>query len=576
MANVYQIGIQIALAGSYAHQLQLLAQQFGLLHTQVGQIQQGIGRWGAAIIGVGGVLAGSELLKGVTHLMKAGEEILNQQAKAKIIGLSQIQIQEEYAKSVEIGERVRGSLIHENIALINEMYSIAGFEEAMALAPQMAQISQILQRFGAPAGGAYELIKALDLMGRISDPETKKFDSKRASEAMDLFAQMTEATSGKVTVAQFLAFAKQGGPLMGSMSDEGVRAMGSFIQDVGGYRAGTALQALGRQFVGGIMTQSKAMELHKLGLLGDYEVGKGGHIIIGPGQMPIGDEILKDPLKMAHMFSEAFKKSGITTPEDVQKETYKIFSTGPAQRIMYEMIRNEMQKRGEIERMGGAATTEAATRILGEESPAQVMANYANAWKNLTEVVGMPLMKAAIPIINEVAAALERMATVAAGHPEAMKLALEIVGGLAIGSLVLGLGAIATAIAPLIGAAGLLTALAAALAALAAFNWDWLKGLFSHAPATGSSPGGGPGIIDTPGGAGMVGPHTGKHSYNAVPPPAGGGSGTGGGDVYLDSRKVGEILTGTMARMAGGPLEGSSYFDGTWSSPASDLSLSYG
>lgn len=570
------------MAGTIAQQLQALAQSFGMLHTRIGEIESGINRWALAIGGVGAVLAGSELLKGVKTLMTAGEEILNQQAKAKVIGLDQIQIQEEYAKAVEIGERVRGSLIHENIKLINSMYSIAGFEEAMALAPQMAQIDQIVQRFGGKAGGSYELIKAMELMGRISDPDTGKFDPKRASEMMDVFAQITEATGGKVTIEQFLAYGKQGGPMSGRLSDEGIRTLGSFIQDVGGYRAGTAMQALGRQFVGGIMTIPRAKALHELGILGDYEVQRGGHVVVGEGQMPIKEALLNDPIKMADMLAAAMKAHGFTTPAQIQEKTYEIFSTAPAQRMMFDLIRNSALIKGEVGRMAGAATTESAARVLGEESPAQVMANYTNAWKNLTEVVGMPAMKAAIPVINAISSAVEGMATFAAAHPEGMKLALEVLGGVGLGAIALGLGAIGIAIGPLVGVGGFLTLLASAIGAVAALNWDWVKRIFTgppgsplSAPAAPStvSPGG---FDTTPGGAATGGTHTGKHSYNAVPPPAGGGSDGGEGNVYLDGRKVGEIITGRQAQSMGGPLQGSAYFDGTWSSPASDLSLSNG
>jgi hypothetical protein len=61
-----------------------------------------------------------------------------------------------------------------------------------------------------------------------------------------------------------------------------------------------------------------------------------------------------------------------------------------------------------------------------------------------------------------------------------------------------------------------------------------------------------------------------------VPPPPGGGGSGGDGAVYLDGKKVGDILTGVLARGMAGPSQGSPYFDGTQSSPAQDLSLSYG
>jgi hypothetical protein len=108
------------------------------------------------------------------------------------------------------------------------------------------------------------------------------------------------------------------------------------------------------------------------------------------------------------------------------------------------------------------------------------------------------------------------------------------------------------------------------------------------APSSGVwQPGGGalmpiPPVPAIPGGGGALMPiplesaAPRKQSYNAVPPPAGGSQGGGGGDVYLDVKKVGDILAREFGRSMGGPIQGSALFDGTQSSPAQDLSLSYG
>jgi len=67
-----------------------------------------------------------------------------------------------------------------------------------------------------------------------------------------------------------------------------------------------------------------------------------------------------------------------------------------------------------------------------------------------------------------------------------------------------------------------------------------------------------------------------KIRYNAVPPPTRGSSSADAGAVYLDGRKISETVMRHIGRGGDRPLEGAAYFDATWNSPASDLSLSYG
>ena len=58
-------------------------------------------------------------------------------------------------------------------------------------------------------------------------------------------------------------------------------------------------------------------------------------------------------------------------------------------------------------------------------------------------------------------------------------------------------------------------------------------------------------------------PGYGKQGYNAVPPAAGGTKFASAGDIYMDGRKVGQIVSRHQAASANGPLQGSAYMDGT-------------
>lgn len=275
---------------------------------------------------------------------------------------------------------------------------------------------------------------------------------------------------------------------------------------------------------------------------------------------------------------------------------------------------------------------------LAAHDPTFILAAFQAQMKNLGEALGKPIWApggAVSQALSGLTVMINAMARFAGAHPELVTAALEALAALGTGLVVVGLVAIAGAIGGLVGVASGVMAAAAAIGTLVAMNWKFIADMFNsigpamvsamssainfvtstipnlfselgHAimeairamianitgvfttlptspPAAGGGvivpqvPGGSHGIIETPGGAHMLGPHTGKRSYNAVPPPSGSTSGGGGdGAVYLDGKKVGEILAGQLARAAGGPLQGSAYFDGTQSSPASDLSLSYG
>jgi hypothetical protein len=66
------------------------------------------------------------------------------------------------------------------------------------------------------------------------------------------------------------------------------------------------------------------------------------------------------------------------------------------------------------------------------------------------------------------------------------------------------------------------------------------------------------------------------HPGSVPPPPASGGTPGKQGSIYLDGRKVGQLITGRMADRASQPLEGSPYYDQTHGVPAQDFAWSNG
>ena len=463
----------------------------------------------------------------------------------------------------------------QNLAAIGDMYSIAGFSEALKMSTKLAQVDQVLKSVTGKEGQAFTIARSGELMGKFINPTTKQFDDTGFDKFLDLIVRSAIATHGKVTPDQWLAFAKQGNVAAGGMTEEGLMAQASTIQAMGGYRTGTAGQAMIRQMVGGVMAQRVAGELVRLGLLdaNKLHIAKGGHVVIDQGGLVGGDLLQKDQLAYFHdIVMPAWEKHGIDTPEKQMKEYYQMFGTGPAQRLAFELIRGYPQITAERERMKGATGVGASLDALNKESPIAAKAAMGTAWDNMLTALGSETLRAAIPLMHGLTSVFNVIGDFAVAHPTALKIIGEgiaaigaalVIGGA--GAVLASFGAVGASIATIVAGVGAMTI------AIVNFLPSWQKFLDAIKM-----------VFNFPGTAiDSLRQHFfpglwGGGSRSSAEPPASNSSGDKTGSVYMDGQKVGSIVTRHQVAAASGPSQGSAYFDPTMADITADFGFARG
>lgn len=375
---------------------------------------------------------------GVYEMMEAAKEPLHQRAMLRLLGIDDATIGAMESESRDIAVKVPGSGYTQNMKTMGELYSIVGAQGAMEIAPKLAEIDRVQSIVGGKGkdqGSAYTLTRATELMGQLTDPKTHQIDIGRFGGILDNMSRISIATHGKITPEEWLNYAKQAGPASGNLTEDGLYTTAAVIQAMGGNRAGTAASALQRQFAGGVMTKSKADELKRIGIFkeGDYTVERGGHVQFkNDAAKEFVTKLSRDPLTaMVDTLIPALESHGISTPEELSKEVYKIAGTGPSQREMYEIIRGREQIKQERERAKGALPSTAAVASMNANDPEAAGSAFSKAFKDLLGAVGGPLMTAAIPGMVSLTNVFNRLAQIASAHEKAT----GVVGSMAAGAV---------------------------------------------------------------------------------------------------------------------------------------------
>jgi len=457
-----------------------------------------------------------------------------------------------------------------------------------------------------------ELVKSLrgaEMMGFITDKETGQVSAAKLKEFLSLTERMTQMTHGIVNPATILGLAQQGGPALMQLNDEGLMTLLMVSQMMGGGRAGTAMMSLYQQLGGGVMYGRTAEELEKLGLLKPEEWKfEHGKVVVTPeASMRMTKQMGKDPMEWAkNVVLPAMAAKGITTPEEINVELFKMLQRQTTERMVADIIRNMKQMESEKGRIRSAAGVEEGLALEQADIP-QAQTNISAALHNLNLALvgdgkniahGLNQLADVINAISggfmafdkwtiesgkkiqEAFAGFDQWTIESGKHIQAFGKAL--IDGLksAVEAAIAGIPAVFAGIGSAILDAirAIVPGLAPSPAPTSAPPVNPLKGGSNTlpSPSTTPSPSVSP-LAPEPGPFTQAEP-TKKQAYNAVPPA---GSGTGGspaqaGDVYLDGQKITEIIAGRLADLSSGPEEGSSYYDNTRGAPAQSSSMAFG
>ena len=416
----YKIGVSIVLANGVSPVLAIIGKDLLGVGTSVKKIEQNFAGWSKALIGVGAILAGSTIMGAMVKLTEQASEFNEQLIKMKRLGGEAGEAAMSGGltrKAFDIAQRVPLK-VADLMKIPGVTYSMMGMHEADATWESLAKYSYVLQADknfkGDTTDGLRKMIRAGEMMGRITDPVTKQIDPARLNKFLDQASQVYAATHGAVGPDAFMAMANQAGPTMRGLTDEGFMAMAIQNQFMGGHRAGTAYLSLWQQLAGGKMMKRTAEGLQEFGLLKDGEwSSEGGHVSITPeASKRLGALVGSNPMDLAKHIIEEMQKRGINDPIEQMQGVMRITGRQTTQRFTMEEVVAFQQMMSELDRLKKGMTNNDAFKLLQSESVNANMVAVSNAWENFVVALAGPNSQNLIAILQSLTSAINSVTSV--------------------------------------------------------------------------------------------------------------------------------------------------------------------
>lgn len=604
MFEAYKVAVRLSLVSNVASGLAALAGQFRTLNDNVNTSQKSVAALEAKLLQIkrlgllGGAMAaaggfGLSLFKGPLEEAKLFQLEI---AKFRALGIGEAVTQDavKFAKGMD----TYGTSVRENLSLLRDAQTVLGdFEHAKGVAPLLAQMKFAnTAMYGGEGADTRErafmdMLKVIELRkGLVSEDAFRR--------QANMVQQVITATGGRVGASEYLQLIKTGGVAAKGISDDVFYyKLEPLIQEMGGMRVGTGLMSAYQNLMLGRTTVQVAKELNSLGLLDPkhVEYNKIGMIKrVLPGGLKGGDVLARDPVEFLEtVLLPAFAKKGITSEQGVLQELGLIFSNRTASSLfstiflqMANIKKNEALNRGAmtIDQLTG----EAKNTALGKEIELQ------KKWKDVLNELGTAVLPIAIKAVEGLTVAVKAAVAFAREFPvltKGLTIAFGVLSGLvAAGGVVmlatsafkaLGLALAFSGVGGIGGAAGIMrlalaftgpAGLIAALVALGIFvaksiDASKVKNKFQDISPGYKRPGdsSNPDSIRTP--AGEAAREALRKRLGlpeeTVKPAAANKSGQKQGDIYMDGRKVGEIVTQHQSKEAARPMSGTTRVDPT-------------
>lgn len=492
MADVYKIGIEIALAGTIINGLEALSARLLGIHTRVGQIEGGFLRWGLAIGGAAAGLAGIGLFKGLDDAAKAGDDMLHAQAQLTLQGYDLIDVQRAVAAAFKTTADVQTAAASQVVTHLGEIsYATGSMQTAIDIVTPLEKANAILNAMrasgtkGIENDEVFNLVKALEQKGLATPENRSAFLS-----YVDEMTKAVEASRGRVTPQSFQSAFLYGRQAMLGWDETFITTiLPRLIQSWGGGGSGggsgvrgpgNALMTAFSKIVQGQLSKTSKGELEDIGL-GSMQPG-------GDFQVRGTEEFGKNPYQWVQDFLvPALKAHGISMSDNVAvaQEVSKLFGVRTASAVMTEFALQGSAALGmqaspfekDVRLQQQALDLALAFDKLSNIDPFTVQSKLDAQLKSLGDAMA-PLAEVRVQVLNTITGLVSSLAQFAAVNPDKVKLIGEGLLGLSAALTILGGVAVIAALAMFVpgGVAAVgIAALLATLATIAAFNWEDLR-----------------------------------------------------------------------------------------------------
>jgi hypothetical protein len=470
---VYDISVRIAMQNGVSSVLKLIQRDVLGLGAAVDLTQGKFDRMKLAVVGAGVAFAGGAMIKAFSSLAEAGGEVLDQQQRMLANGTSLVDLHKEMATAMNM-VAIAGSKYSDNLKLVADLRTVFGvnnLSDALGLAPTMmkAGIAAGLMTGKGAEQSAYDIALIEDRLGYTVNAKTRQMDPQRAAQMANMIDAIISGTNGRVDTQSLLGFAQQALASGKLLSTQGLMDMVPVIQAMGGQKAGTALTAFDKAFVGGVMTTRGTSWLERLGLLNPNSVHKGmsGYAKLDPGAIA-GAADMPDPQVWSNQYLlPALKK--IVGPNGTLKDMLTVLAqSGLANttvRFLSDLVGNSVQNAKDVVGIKQAAKISQYDAAMQSLTGAEQ--NFENAMWGLWQVLGVPAAQTAVKVLNTISTGIRDFTQWVGAHPTYAKIIDDMLIGLGVALTTLGAIAVAGALAGMIGSGGTLALVAAGIIGVA-------------------------------------------------------------------------------------------------------------
>ena len=301
----------------------------------------------AAGYGMGAAMTGAGALYSMRKPIEESKRTDVEEHRIASLGLGKKATEEAilYAKAM----KTYGTSTLENLTLVRDGITAFGdVHHAEMVAPTLAKMKFANEAMFGSEGGAenekkfMDMLKVIELRGGLKS-------EKAFNDQANIIQQVITATGGRVQGEEWLNVIKTGGIAAKGIDNKAFYyKMEPLVQEMGGFRVGTAMMSAYQNLYQGRTTQRAMGNLDKFGLIGDPSKVKhnktGDLSYLDIGAIKGADLFKKDQFAwMEQVLVPALNAKGITKEGDVVDAIGSIFSNRTASNLFAQMYQQRDQ-----------------------------------------------------------------------------------------------------------------------------------------------------------------------------------------------------------------------------------------
>ncbi|HWX02251.1 phage tail protein [Collimonas sp.] len=403
-----------------------------------------------AAAGIGATVAGAAVGAPLVTGLKEAKHYQTEKGRITALGLGpKVSADaESYARNM----KTYGTSHAENLELVRDSMSVFGdLPHAQMVAPMLAKMKFANKAFyGEEAGGENER-KFMDML-KVIEVRGGTASSEKFNEQANMVQKVISATGGRVGPTEWLNLIKTGGIAAKGMDEKSFYyELEPLVQELGGFGVGNGLMSSYNNLYQGRTSKRAAMNLDKLGLIGDHTKVKhdkvGQTAQLDPGALLGSDLFKKSQFEwMEKVLLPQLAKNGITGEDKILDTIGSLFTNRKAGDLMANMYLQRAQIHKNRTLNEGAYDVDQLEPLAREQAGGKEMdahAKLADLQLTMGEKI-LPLYSSAIETVTKALEGLNGFMERNPATAKAMIVGFGILAGILVvlGPLMLGLAAL--------------------------------------------------------------------------------------------------------------------------------------